>query len=233
MPPNGSIEFQHYSSGPLRDAKGSIYEGGTRVPMVFSWPGTVPTGKIRSSSFVGLSDIYATLSEIAGVTIPDGSAQDSISFAEYLLYDGEDGDETQLNTELRKWMPTWVYDAKTGLRKAEAIRRKNMKAIRFFDIPTGTVSQELYDLDADPSETKNLSKDPAYKQKKRSLLRKLRKLGPCPRQFEKPFILQNGPEKGAEVTCDFFDSVLKCQTYIDGELKCPNECSRRVWQCSQ
>ena len=66
-------------------SEGSIYEEGTRVPIVFSWPGIVPTGKIRSSSFVGLSDIYATLSESAGVNIPDGSAQDSTSFAKYLL----------------------------------------------------------------------------------------------------------------------------------------------------
>ena len=58
-------------------------------------------------------------------------------------------------------MPTWVYDPQTGFRSAEAIRRKNMKAIRFIDFHTGQTSHELYDLDEDPSETTNLADDPA------------------------------------------------------------------------
>lgn len=193
------------------------------MPMVVSWPGTVPEGVTRSSKFVGLNDIYATLAEIAGVSIPDGSAQDSISFARYLVSNDE--------TRLRKWMPTWVYDARTGMLLAEAVRRKNMKAIRFFDIATGERYQELYDLDADPSETTNLTKDPTYKKKKRKMLRKLRKLGPCPGQRKWPFKLQNGPQVGIEVTCDFFDDRSKCNKYLDGELLCPDQCSRRQKQC--
>mmetsp|Transcript_20884 Transcript_20884/g.31720 ORF Transcript_20884/g.31720 Transcript_20884/m.31720 type:complete len:614 (-) Transcript_20884:30-1871(-) len=223
-PSNGSTEFAHYSSGPLRDAKGSIYEGGTRVPMVISWPGTVAEGATRSSKYVGLNDIYATLTEIAGVTIPSGSAQDSISFANYLVKNDE--------TNLRKWMPTWVYDPQSGMRLAEAVRRKNMKVIRFIDPATGAKYQELYDLDADPSETTDLSKDPRYKKKKRKMLRKLRKLGPCPGQRKWPFQLQNGPQVGVQVTCDFFDTQSKCNEYLDGELNCPTQCSRRQKQCS-
>ena len=44
-----------------------------------------PKGEVRNSHFVGLNDIYATIAEIAQVPIPDASAQDSISFANYAV----------------------------------------------------------------------------------------------------------------------------------------------------
>jgi len=244
-PEYGSTEYDHYSSGPLRDAKGkmqfhsfafnyklhsnhflvgSIYEGGTRVPLIVRYDGAIPTNETRSN-IVGLNDIFATICDIIGISYPDGSAQDSISFANYL--------KSNKNKQgLRKWLPTWVYDPRKGFRKAEAIRNKNWKAIKLIDIETGERTQELYHLKVDPSETKNLAQNEVYNTRMKKMFRKLNRLGPCPINREKPFTLISGPEKGQLVSCDFFNDKEKCSTYIDGELKCPSQCGRNNWMCS-
>ncbi|GAB2801881.1 hypothetical protein GCM10027275_55110 [Rhabdobacter roseus] len=57
------------NNGPTRDGKGSMYEGGLRVPASMVWPGTIKPGTV--SDQVNLSmDIYPTLLEVAGLT-PD------------------------------------------------------------------------------------------------------------------------------------------------------------------
>jgi arylsulfatase A-like enzyme len=44
---------------PLRDGKGSLYEGGIRVPFLVSWPGTLPEGKTYAEPVISL-DVFAT-----------------------------------------------------------------------------------------------------------------------------------------------------------------------------
>jgi arylsulfatase A-like enzyme len=65
---NGGPE-QHNASdnGILRDGKGSLYEGGIRVPFAVQWPGKIPRGKIYDHPVISL-DIFATATELAGVT---------------------------------------------------------------------------------------------------------------------------------------------------------------------
>ena len=76
----------HLSAGPLREGKATIYEGGTRIPMTFRWDKMIPKGETRSSHFVGLNDIYATLCDLVGIRKPNRfQAVDSISFANYML----------------------------------------------------------------------------------------------------------------------------------------------------
>ena len=76
----------HISNGHLRDGKGTIYEGGSRIPMTFRWDKMIPKGERRSSHFVGLNDIYATLCDLVGIKkLNEFQAVDSISFANYIL----------------------------------------------------------------------------------------------------------------------------------------------------
>lgn len=57
------------SNKPLRDGKGSVYEGGLRVPMVWSMPGRLPEGRTEKRVVLSL-DIAATALELAGQPIP-------------------------------------------------------------------------------------------------------------------------------------------------------------------
>jgi arylsulfatase A-like enzyme len=68
---------------PLRDRKGSLYEGGIRVPLIVRRPGTVPAG-VQSDTLVHAVDFYPTLVEHAGANLPPGAAPDGVSFDAHL-----------------------------------------------------------------------------------------------------------------------------------------------------
>jgi arylsulfatase A-like enzyme len=58
------------NNGPLKEGKGSVHEGGYRVPMFFHWPQHVPAGK-RFAHPVSALDFYPTLASLGGGKIPD------------------------------------------------------------------------------------------------------------------------------------------------------------------
>jgi len=72
----------------LCGAKGMLLEGGSRVPLVASWPGHVPAGSV-CNDLTGLVDFLPTLAELAGADLPGGQPIDGKSFAPQLL--GERG----------------------------------------------------------------------------------------------------------------------------------------------
>jgi len=72
--------YEYYDT--LKHAQADIYEGGHRVPFVVRWPGVVASGK--TDRLVGLVDVFRTLAEITGATVPDDAAEDSASFAAVL-----------------------------------------------------------------------------------------------------------------------------------------------------
>ena len=57
------------TAGPLRDGKGTIYEGGIRVPMVAKWPGVIPAGTTQSETAMTI-DVLPTLARIVGADLP-------------------------------------------------------------------------------------------------------------------------------------------------------------------
>ncbi len=63
--------------------KGSMLEGGSRVPFIASWPAVTPKGKVLQD-IVSFADPYATFAELAGVKPPDGFKTDGQSFAAQL-----------------------------------------------------------------------------------------------------------------------------------------------------
>jgi len=63
-------------NGPLRDGKGSVWEGGFREPFIVRWPGQVPAGTV-CDDLVSLSDVLATLAGILKAPLPAGNAEDS------------------------------------------------------------------------------------------------------------------------------------------------------------
>ncbi len=78
-------EQGHYSSGPHRGYKFTVYEGGLRVPLIAHWPGVIEPGS-ECGAIVGLCDLMATFAELTGGEISPQQAPDSISFAS-LLHD--------------------------------------------------------------------------------------------------------------------------------------------------
>ena len=76
----------HGSAGPLRDKKGSMYEGGIRVPGVIRWPGHTQPGQLCDEPVSGV-DLLPTLCAIANVPVPNDRAIDGTSFLP--IFDGK------------------------------------------------------------------------------------------------------------------------------------------------
>jgi arylsulfatase A-like enzyme len=73
---NGGEWLSH--SGPLFHHKGSLWEGGIRVPAIIRWPGRIPAGKV--SGQVGLTmDLTASILEVAGALVPPEAKLDGIN----------------------------------------------------------------------------------------------------------------------------------------------------------
>lgn len=71
------------SNAPLRDGKGSLYEGGIRVPFLMKWPGTVEGGRVFQKPVLSL-DIFATALARAGAVAPEGKETDGVDLLPFL-----------------------------------------------------------------------------------------------------------------------------------------------------
>ncbi len=70
-------------NAPLRHGKGSLYEGGTRVPFIARWPGRIAPGSVCDTPTIHV-DVYPTLVALAGGKMPAGQVADGESFAPLL-----------------------------------------------------------------------------------------------------------------------------------------------------
>lgn len=57
------------SAGPLREGKGTCWEGGTRVPCIMRWPGKIPSNT-RSDQMVMTIDLFPTIAKLVAATLP-------------------------------------------------------------------------------------------------------------------------------------------------------------------
>ena len=71
------------SPGPLRDGKGTSWEGGFRVPGIFRWPGTIPPALIDGIG--AIVDLTAAVTTLTGTPLPKGRAFDSIDLSPTLV----------------------------------------------------------------------------------------------------------------------------------------------------
>ena len=145
------------SMAPLRNEKGSLYEGGIRVPCIMAGPGISP-----AVSFAPLisHDFYPTLASLAEAQLPESQIFDGVNFIDLLSNPQSDFERGAL---------FWHYPHYHHDRPASCIRVKEWKLIEFLD---GSGDVELYQLVKDIGETTNLAeKKPNIKQR---MLRKLR-----------------------------------------------------------
>ncbi|MDZ4402488.1 arylsulfatase [Prosthecobacter sp.] len=151
----GKLEQQgHFASERLRGYKADIWDGGHRVPFFVRWPGKVKAGS-QNAKLICHTDLMATCAEILGLKLPENAAEDSVSLLPALL-----GTES---TSLRQSVVHHSINGRFAVREgrwklclcpgsggwgkpgdADANRQ-------------GLPPVQLYDLNTDIAETKNLS----------------------------------------------------------------------------
>lgn len=136
---SGNVSGTRFDSwGVFRGKKGSVYEGGLRVPMIVRWPGKVPAGRVSDKVWY-FADVLPTLGELAGVRAP--SNIDGVSVLQTLL-----GREQDLNGRFLYW-------EKPAGSIRQAVRLDDWKGVRY----GLNGSLELYNLKTDVSETTNVA----------------------------------------------------------------------------
>lgn len=129
---------------PLRNEKGSLYEGGIRIPCLVRWPGRIAAGRVLDSPAI-TTDLFPTLLELAGLngkTVSD--ARDGVSQASILT--------TEMAAKERALY--WHYPHYHHSSPASAIRKGRWKLLQFFERPS---SPELFDLGVDPDEESDVA----------------------------------------------------------------------------
>jgi arylsulfatase A-like enzyme len=122
-----------------RGKKGTLYEGGLRVPFLAYWPGRVAPGGV--TDHLGyFPDVLPTVAEIAGVAAP--AAVDGVSFLPTLIGEAAAGRAQKPHDYLYWEINGWT-----------AVRQGSWRAVKQ---PRGK-GWELYNLSADPGETKDLA----------------------------------------------------------------------------
>ena len=153
--PEGSVFWG--DAGPLRNGKGSPYEGGYRLPCIVRWPGKVPAGRSSDAVFATI-DFLPTFARLCGFEAPRDRRIDGIDQTDLLMGKTETGRKT-------------FYFDRAGIRfgKWKYLRAKAhfYGYAREDDRPE---AEELYNLKKDIGERENLA------EKYPEILAKLRKL---------------------------------------------------------
>lgn len=129
------------SNSPLRSGKGSLYEGGLRIPLIMRIPGR-SKGEVTCSTPVITNDLYATCCELAAVT--NKMNHDGVSLLPLL-----DDSTAKLNRDALFFHYPHFYSTTTPV---SALRVGDMKLLHYYI----DNHDELYDLSSDLSEQQNL-----------------------------------------------------------------------------
>ncbi len=150
---NGGVDFPSRRSGnrpptsnaPYRSGKGTLYEGGIRVPLIIRWPGrTQPNGICRIP--VTSQDFLPTFAAGCGLADDLPAESDGISLMPLL-----DNPEADLGRDTLYWHYPHYYPRMTP---GSAVRQGNWKLIHYYEGDR----TELYDLASDEGETTDLAR---------------------------------------------------------------------------
>ena len=152
--------FDRARTAGMRGMKWSLYEGGIRTPLIVRWPGVVPVA-VNNTTVVGAVDFFPTLCALAAVTAPDG-----------VKFDGENLAATWKGGKQPRENPLfWEYGRQPSADGPGKIRafpypsepeaKSPNVAIRDGDwkflVNADGSGEELFNLTADPHETKNVA----------------------------------------------------------------------------
>ncbi len=153
----------HFPSGPLRGYKADAWEGGHRVPFIVRWPGIVSPGR-TSTQLVAQADLLATIADILGFKLPANAGEDSFSLLP--LFQGKD-------------QPVRDQAISCAITGVPSLRQGPWKLLLApgsggWSKGGGGNPVQLYDLQADIGETRNLATaEPERVAKMQTLLEKL------------------------------------------------------------
>ena len=131
---------------PLKGEKGSLHEGGVRVPLIIKYPPLDKAGTTCSEPAITY-DFYPTLVDLAGGNLPVNQTIDGQSLRPLLS-----APQAKLDRDALHWhYPHYHHD-----RPASSIRERDWKLIEYLD---GTGDIELYEIGSDLGETNNLASE--------------------------------------------------------------------------
>ncbi len=140
-------------NGEFRGDKHTIWEGGTRVPLIVSWPGKVKEGTV-SDDIIAVMDVFATVADITGDGLPEDRnvAPDSYSFFSSIIAGRNPSPRTSIVTADMHGMQAirmgeWKLIDNTLPEELPESRRQQM------DMPP---ELQLYNLSDDPAESNNV-----------------------------------------------------------------------------
>jgi arylsulfatase A-like enzyme len=140
----GGVDAKFFrSTADLRGYKGSVYEGGIRIPLIARLPGRIPAGSVNTTPSY-FPDWFPTLCELVGLPQPKGLDGTS------LLATMTDANQTLTDRPAM----IWVFPEYGG---QVAVRWGNNKLLRRGLASKQPDDWELYDLEADRGESRNLA----------------------------------------------------------------------------
>ncbi len=151
---------EHKPAGALRGGKYSIFEGGTRVPLVVRWPGKIEHGV--SGALVSQVDFLATFAALTGGKIDADDAPDSQDMTAALVGKSEQGRESLVEYKGSG------NESGLALRKGDllyispGVTREKLGPWKFVKTPAPGA---LFDLASDPGQTQNIAADQPEKVK--------------------------------------------------------------------
>ncbi|MEY4166533.1 MAG: Arylsulfatase [Acidobacteriota bacterium] len=149
------------SNAPLRSGKGSLYEGGVRVPLIASWPGVAVRGAVIDQPVISM-DLFRTFAEAAGVKGETGV--DGLSLLPLLR-----NPQTRLERESLYFHYPHYYPTTSPV---SAVREGDWKLLEYFE----DLHIELYHLREDPGEKNDLAgSQPAQASRLRTRLHEWRR----------------------------------------------------------
>lgn len=151
------------SARPLREGKGTCWEGGVRVPCIMRWPGRIPAGT-SSDAMLMTIDLFPTIAKLAGAPLPDHKI-DGLDV--WPLLSGEPGARNPHEAYLFYYEQNQLQALATGdgrwkLQLPHTYRTLAGHPGGHDGVPAKYVERkleqpELYDLDHDPSEATNVA----------------------------------------------------------------------------
>jgi N-sulfoglucosamine sulfohydrolase len=185
---NTLIVFLSDNGAPFPREKGTLYDSGTRTPLILSWPKVIRAGSVWDRGLVSTVDLTPTILDLAGVAVPE--EMQGTSFRGLLTTPSTYPGRTHVFSE-RNW-----HDCDEHQRSVRTGRFKLIRTDAYTELPlctaadigaspsflalralarTGRLSAaqrplfqvprprlELYDLKADPWELRNVADDPAH-----------------------------------------------------------------------
>jgi arylsulfatase A-like enzyme len=196
---NTIVMFLSDDGAPFAREKGTLYEAGTRTPLIISWPAVIRPGTVYDGGLVSLVDLTPTLIELAGGDPPEDlqgasfrallSSPQSFHGRTYVFSERNwhDCDEHQravrnrrfklIRTDAYTELPLCITadvaasPSFRSLRARAEAGRLTAAQQRLFESPRARL--ELYDLERDPWELHNVAADPRYGREVRELARVL------------------------------------------------------------